>query len=58
MAKSLARAYSALNSGFTLLRSGAKLPAVPEERNMAWTTPVVTEVCIGMEVTSYESASL
>ncbi|UDL96672.1 MULTISPECIES: pyrroloquinoline quinone precursor peptide PqqA [Lichenihabitans] len=24
---------------------------------MAWNTPVVTEVCIGMEVTSYESAA-
>jgi coenzyme PQQ precursor peptide PqqA len=29
-----------------------------EERNMAWTTPVATEVCIGMEVTSYESAAI
>ncbi|MCW6507789.1 pyrroloquinoline quinone precursor peptide PqqA [Lichenifustis flavocetrariae] len=28
------------------------------EEIMAWTTPVVTEVCIGMEVTSYESASI
>jgi coenzyme PQQ precursor peptide PqqA len=23
---------------------------------MAWSKPVVTEVCVGMEVTSYESA--
>jgi coenzyme PQQ precursor peptide PqqA len=29
-----------------------------EERNMAWTTPTVTEVCVGMEVTSYESAEI
>jgi coenzyme PQQ precursor peptide PqqA len=28
------------------------------EMNMAWTTPVVVELCLGMEVTSYESASL
>ncbi len=25
---------------------------------MAWTTPVVTELCLGMEVTSYESAEI
>ncbi|MBV1707630.1 MAG: pyrroloquinoline quinone precursor peptide PqqA [Hyphomicrobiales bacterium] len=29
-----------------------------EEIIMAWTTPEVTEVCVGMEVTSYESAEL
>lgn len=25
---------------------------------MAWTTPSVLEICVGMEVTSYESADL
>ncbi|MGO9672913.1 MAG: pyrroloquinoline quinone precursor peptide PqqA [Methylocella sp.] len=25
---------------------------------MAWTTPVTTEVCVGMEVTSYASAEI
>ncbi|MCX8252847.1 Coenzyme PQQ synthesis protein A [Beijerinckiaceae bacterium RH AL1] len=25
---------------------------------MSWTTPVVEEICVGMEVTSYESADL
>ncbi|MGO9135457.1 MAG: pyrroloquinoline quinone precursor peptide PqqA [Methylovirgula sp.] len=25
---------------------------------MAWTTPSVTEVCVGMEVTSYASAEI
>jgi coenzyme PQQ precursor peptide PqqA len=30
----------------------------PKERNMSWTTPVIVEVCIGMEVTSYVSAEL
>jgi coenzyme PQQ precursor peptide PqqA len=29
-----------------------------EEMDMAWTTPVLTEVCVGMEVTSYESAEI
>ncbi len=29
-----------------------------KEINMAWTTPEVTEVCVGMEVTSYESAEI
>ena len=26
--------------------------------NMAWTTPVIEEVCVGMEVTSYSSAEV
>jgi coenzyme PQQ precursor peptide PqqA len=25
---------------------------------MTWSTPVVQEVCVGMEVTSYESAEI
>ena len=25
---------------------------------MAWTAPVIVEVCVGMEVTSYESAEI
>ncbi|MBM3575080.1 MAG: pyrroloquinoline quinone precursor peptide PqqA [Methylocystaceae bacterium] len=25
---------------------------------MAWTTPVIVEVCVGMEVTSYASAEI
>ena len=25
---------------------------------MAWTTPRIVEVCVGMEVTSYESAEI
>ncbi|WP_084572696.1 pyrroloquinoline quinone precursor peptide PqqA [Methylocapsa aurea] len=25
---------------------------------MVWTTPIITEVCIGMEVTSYASAEI
>ncbi|WP_084144072.1 pyrroloquinoline quinone precursor peptide PqqA [Methylocapsa acidiphila] len=25
---------------------------------MAWTTPIIVEVCIGMEVTSYASAEI
>jgi coenzyme PQQ precursor peptide PqqA len=25
---------------------------------MKWATPVVSEVCVGMEVTSYESAEI
>ena len=26
--------------------------------NMTWTTPIITEICIGMEVTSYISAEI
>jgi coenzyme PQQ precursor peptide PqqA len=29
-----------------------------EDRNMTWQTPIVEEICVGMEVTSYESADL
>ncbi|RYB05177.1 pyrroloquinoline quinone precursor peptide PqqA [Lichenibacterium ramalinae] len=25
---------------------------------MAWSTPVIEEICLGMEVTSYESAEI
>ena len=25
---------------------------------MTWNTPLVTEICVGMEVTSYDSADL
>ena len=28
------------------------------EEIMAWTTPEITEVCVGMEVTSYASAEI
>ncbi len=28
------------------------------EEIMAWTTPIVAEVCVGMEVTSYELAEI
>jgi coenzyme PQQ precursor peptide PqqA len=29
-----------------------------QEEVMAWTTPEVVEVCVGMEVTSYVSAEI
>jgi coenzyme PQQ precursor peptide PqqA len=29
-----------------------------EEDAMTWDTPEITEVCVGMEVTSYESAAI
>jgi coenzyme PQQ precursor peptide PqqA len=32
--------------------------AMLEEETMTWTTPTVEEVCVGMEVTSYESAEI
>ncbi|WP_237477279.1 pyrroloquinoline quinone precursor peptide PqqA [Lichenibacterium dinghuense] len=28
------------------------------EKVMAWNTPVVEEICLGMEITSYESAEI
>ena len=29
-----------------------------EEMTMAWTTPEIVEVCVGMEVTAYSSAEI
>lgn len=26
---------------------------VPKERNMAWTTPTLIEICIGLEINGY-----
>ncbi len=31
---------------------------IPEEHIMAWNTPVVEEICLGMEITSYQSAEI
>jgi coenzyme PQQ precursor peptide PqqA len=46
-----------LVSGVLLTEKAAA--ADPERsRSMAWTTPVLTEVCVGMEVTSYASAEI
>jgi coenzyme PQQ precursor peptide PqqA len=28
------------------------------EKSMSWTAPVIVEVCIGMEITSYVSAEI
>ena len=35
-----------------------RLVETQREWNMAWTTPEVVEVCVGMEVTSYSSAEV
>ena len=32
--------------------------ALRQEEIMTWSTPIVEEVCLGMEVTSYESAEI
>ncbi len=40
-------------------KSGKKPPKFQtEEMTMAWTTPVIVEVCVGMEVTAYSSAEI
>jgi coenzyme PQQ precursor peptide PqqA len=33
-------------------------PIQLEEINMAWTTPEIVEICVGMEITSYSSAEI
>ncbi len=56
-----------LNKGGTVLKpvqgkeTKARLIAtlkLEAEADMTWTTPVITEICIGMEVTSYMSAEI
>jgi coenzyme PQQ precursor peptide PqqA len=32
--------------------------ATPRRNAMAWSAPIVSEICVGMEVTSYESAEI
>jgi coenzyme PQQ precursor peptide PqqA len=39
-------------------RGGARFSVPTEETTMAWTTPVIVEVCVGMEITSYSSAEI
>jgi len=41
-------------SGFA---AGPRMQA-RKETAMAWTTPEISEVCVGMEVTSYASAEI
>jgi coenzyme PQQ precursor peptide PqqA len=57
-----ALAGDVLGNGLRLVRGWKLLPGsapVNSRRlNMAWTTPVTTEVCVGMEVTSYASAEI
>lgn len=53
--KSWQMAGSVLDYRVRLLTEEAVVNTL-EETIMAWTTPVLTEVCVGMEVTSYASA--
>jgi coenzyme PQQ precursor peptide PqqA len=34
------------------------LSATARRNAMAWSAPIVSEICVGMEVTSYESAEI
>jgi coenzyme PQQ precursor peptide PqqA len=36
--------------------TGVPNGTITKEGKMAWSTPRVVEICVGMEVTSYESA--
>ncbi|GLI93762.1 pyrroloquinoline quinone precursor peptide PqqA [Methylocystis echinoides] len=31
---------------------------IKEKSAMSWSTPILSEVCLGMEITSYESAEI
>jgi coenzyme PQQ precursor peptide PqqA len=39
-------------------KQAGRPPTLTEEINMAWTTPMIVEVCVGMEITSYSSAEI
>lgn len=43
---------------WTRLRSATPGSRVMRSKSMTWTTPIVREICVGMEVTSYESAEI
>jgi coenzyme PQQ precursor peptide PqqA len=40
------------------LNPGAPLGSVIEEMIMAWTTPTLVEICIGLEINGYLPAEL
>ena len=40
------------------LRIKAKIDNSPEERHMAWTTPRVIEISVGMEINCYACAEI
>jgi len=44
--------------GFWLARNRKETTTKDAEADMTWTTPEITEICIGMEVTSYLSAEI
>jgi coenzyme PQQ precursor peptide PqqA len=39
-------------------KAGRGAYATQLEEFMAWTTPTIVEVCVGMEITAYESAEI
>jgi len=41
-----------------MLDGGQSGAAVQEKTVMIWSSPVIVEVCVGMEVTSYSSAEI
>jgi len=45
-------------AGATPIEAGQSRIKSQTEEKMAWTTPVIVEVCVGMEITSYESAEI
>jgi coenzyme PQQ precursor peptide PqqA len=37
----------------------SRVPAVPRRRSkMAWKTPRITEICLGLEINAYASATV
>jgi coenzyme PQQ precursor peptide PqqA len=49
---------SAPTANITAIGRNALSQQSRRRQAMTWTTPEVTEVCVGMEVTSYESAEI
>jgi coenzyme PQQ precursor peptide PqqA len=40
-------------------RRQSRVPAKPRRRrNMAWKTPRITEICLGLEINAYASATV
>ena len=41
-----------------MMRDKSRSIVSPTEHTMTWTTPVVTEICAGLEVTAYLTAEI
>ena len=51
--RSLGRMLGYLSTSSAIMR-----PSYKRRHTMSWTCPEITEICVGMEITSYEAAEV